>query len=101
MKLRHAAALCCAMLLTGCATRFGCWDGNRWLTEGYYEHFEDNTLKECDNPAGNGFQLGLGMILPDQLNTIRSCETDSPQTCMDKQQVIQRGGAGYLMQRSN
>jgi hypothetical protein len=77
--------------VSGCAgltQRFSCWDEQRWVAEGSYEYFADNTLKECENPAGNGFQLGIGMIAPDTWYTIRSCEQDSPQTCMDKQGII-------------
>lgn len=64
-----AATLLFAVSIIGCTTmaqRFSCWDGQRWLNEGNYEYFsDDNTLKECENPMGNGFQLGLGMIAPD------------------------------------
>jgi hypothetical protein len=41
------------------ATRFSCWDGQRSIKEGSYEYFNDNTLKECENPVGNGFAVGL------------------------------------------
>jgi hypothetical protein len=74
-------------------TRFSCWDGQRWLNEGSYEYFNDNTLKECSNPVGNGFAAGLGMIASDRLYTIRSCENLSPQQCMDQEQMIEASTA--------
>ena len=80
----------------GCGTvntRFSCWDGQRWIKEGSYEYFNDNTLKECTNPAGNGFAAGLGLIAPDRLYTIRSCENLSPQQCMDQEQMIEASTA--------
>jgi len=88
--MRHAAALVfIALSVAGCANRFSCWDGQRSLAESDYEYFAgDNTLKECENPLGNGFQLGTGMIMADRLYTLRSCEEDSPQTCIDKEQVV-------------
>ncbi len=80
--------------------RFSCWDGQKWINEGSYEYFSDNTLKECTNPAGNGVQFGVGTIEPDSLYTIRSCENDSPQECIDKEQIIEANRARVAISAS-